>query len=81
MSCVRAAPTVVPAMRPAMQNTVTAVGSTSVSKHGTGQLSHSTPPFLLSTIIPHTFSLALAPKTYTLHCNSHHQYPLSCHTF
>lgn len=43
MSCVRAAPTAAPAMRPATQNTVTAVGSTLVSKHGTGQLSHSTP--------------------------------------
>lgn len=29
MSCVRAAPTAVPAMRPAMRNTVTAVGNTS----------------------------------------------------
>lgn len=29
MSCVRAAPTAVPAMRPAMRNTVMAVGNTS----------------------------------------------------
>lgn len=29
MSCVRAAPTAAPAMRPAMQNTVMAVGNTS----------------------------------------------------
>lgn len=37
MSCVRVAPIAAPAMRPAMQSTVTAVGSTSVGEHGTRQ--------------------------------------------
>lgn len=38
MSCDRAVPTAAPAMRPAMQSTVMAVGNTSVGKRGeTGQ--------------------------------------------
>lgn len=38
MSCVRAAPTAAPAMRPDMRNTVTAVGNTSVGENVLGQL-------------------------------------------
>lgn len=37
MSCVRAAPTAAPAMRPDMQNTVMAVGNTSVGENMLGQ--------------------------------------------
>lgn len=38
MSCVRAAPTAAPAMRPATRSTVMAAGSTSVGEHdGTAQ--------------------------------------------
>lgn len=42
MSCVRAAPTAVPATRPATPSTVMAVGSTLVGEQETGQGHHPT---------------------------------------
>lgn len=71
MSCVRVAPTAVPAMRPATRSTVMAAGSTLVGEHGIGwamdgQLGHSPTPRIPSVfqapspIIPHTLILAPA---------------------
>lgn len=61
MSCVRAAPTAAPAMRPATRSTVTAAGSTSVGEHdGTAQGSENSKAVALVTV---PISLLLFPPT------------------